>query len=98
MGAMVFGGIQTERLQLNEDTLWSGSPKEWNNPAAHAELDKIRLLLEEEKYAEADERCKRIMGPYTQSYLPLGDLYLQFEHGDVARDYNRTLSLDDGAT
>ncbi len=97
MGAMVFGGIQTERLQLNEDTLWSGSPKEWNNPAAHAELDPIRLLLDEEKYAEADERCKRIMGPYTQSYLPLGDLYLQFEHGNVARDYTRTLSLDDGA-
>src|ERR1700712_3061120 len=55
LGAMVFGGIKTERLQLNEDTLWSGSPTEWNNPDAKQHLPEVRrLVIEEEKYREAD--------------------------------------------
>ncbi|HEX3878999.1 MAG TPA: glycoside hydrolase N-terminal domain-containing protein, partial [Bryobacteraceae bacterium] len=42
LGAMLFGGIQTERLQLNEDTLWSGNPREWNNPDAKNHLAEVR--------------------------------------------------------
>ena len=45
LGAMVFGGIERERLQLNEDTLWSGGPKEWNNPKAPAVLAEVRRLI-----------------------------------------------------
>jgi alpha-L-fucosidase 2 len=97
LGAMVFGGIGRERLQLNEDTLWSGGPRDWNNPRAREALTEIRRLIFEEKYVEADKVSKRMMGPYTQSYLPLGDLHLTFEHGDVAGGgYQRDLDLRTG--
>jgi len=93
LGAMIFGGVETERLQLNEDTLWSGGPQDGNNPRAKEVLPEVRRLLAEEKYAEADRLCKEMLGPYTQSYLPLGNLTLAFEHGDDARGYGRELDL-----
>ena len=93
LGAMVFGGIERERLQLNEDTLWSGGPREWNNPNAPKVLAEVRRLIAEEKYGEADRAACGMQGPYTQSYLPLGDLVLEFEHGDLARSYRRQLDL-----
>lgn len=94
LGAMVFGGVATERLQLNEDTLWSGEPCEWNNPGARTALDEARRLLFAGRYAEAGEICKRMQGPFNQSYQPLGDLLLRFDHGDAATDYERSLDLD----
>ncbi|UCG89374.1 MAG: glycoside hydrolase family 95 protein, partial [Gemmatimonadota bacterium] len=94
LGAMVFGGIGTERLQLNEDTLWSGEPKDWNNPDAREVLTRIRRLIFEGKYVEADQLSKQMMGPYTQSYMPLGDLSITLEHGDIGRDYERQLNLE----
>ena len=94
LGAMVFGGIERERLQLNEDSLWSGGPKDWNNPKARDALVEVRRLIAEGKYAEGDHVATQMQGPYTQSYLPLGDLYLTFEHGDIARGgYRRELDL-----
>src|SRR6187200_173547 len=45
LGAMLFGDIKTERLQLNEDTLWSGGPKEWNNPHAKEVLPQVRAAV-----------------------------------------------------
>ncbi len=98
LGAMVFGGVETERLQLNEDTLWSGPPGDWNNPRAREVLPEVRRLLREGRYVEADRLCKEMMGPYTQSYLPMADLRLHLEHGPAAadrvRDYERDLDLD----
>ena len=93
LGAMVFGGIATERLALNDDTLWSGGPKEWDNAKAHDVLPEVRRAIAAERYAEADALSKRMMGPYTQSYLPLADLFVTFEHGNVAADYRRWLDL-----
>ena len=95
LGAMVFGGIGVERLQLNEDTLWSGGPKEWNEPAVREVLPRLRQLVFEGRYVEADELSKQMMGPFTQSYLPLGDLLITLEHGNVAQDYRRALHLGD---
>ena len=94
LGAMVFGGVGVERLQLNEDTLWSGGPKDWDNPQAKALLPQIRQRIAAGDYVEADRLAKGALGPYTQAYLPLGDLHLSFDHGDVARDYRRELDLD----
>jgi alpha-L-fucosidase 2 len=55
LGAMVFGGVPAERLQLNEDTLWSGSPRPWNNPDAKRHLAEVRrLVLEDGDYVGAD--------------------------------------------
>ncbi|RED64824.1 alpha-L-fucosidase 2 [Cohnella lupini] len=94
-GAMIFGGVESERLQLNEDTLWSGPRKEWNNPGALEALPQVRELLAQGKFVEADLLCKKMMGTYTQAYLPFGDLHLNFEHGDVTKGYSRELRLDD---
>lgn len=93
LGAMIFGGVEKERLQLNEDTLWSGSPKDGTNPQAAEILPLIRSAIEQENYAEADRLGKEMMGPYTQSYLPLGDLYVTMEHGNVCGNYKRELNL-----
>ncbi|MFE5320890.1 glycoside hydrolase N-terminal domain-containing protein [Paenibacillus sp. NPDC056579] len=95
LGAMIFGAVEQERIELNEDTLWSGGPKDWNNPEALASLPEVRRLLDEGRYREADLACKNMMGPYTQSYLPFGTLRLSFEHGSVAAAYERELCLEE---
>ena len=78
MGAMVFGGVAGERLQLNEDTLWSGCPKDCDNPEALQYLPQVREAVFAGDYARADALMKHMQGPFNQSYLPLGDLYLDF--------------------
>jgi len=94
LGAMVFGGVEKERLQLNEDTLWSGAPSDWNNPEAKKYLGEIRkLIMEEEKYVEGTELCKKMQGPYNQSYQPLADIELVFD-GDNISGYRLELDLD----
>src|SRR5262249_12609736 len=78
IGAMVFGGVASERIALNEATLWSGGPKDWNNPGAKAVLPKVREAIFAGRYQEAEALCKQMQGPYNQSYQPLGDLKLDF--------------------
>ena len=81
LGAMVRGGIQSELLQLNEDTLWSGSPRDWNNPDAKKHLPEVRrLVLEESDYVAADAVCKKMQGPYNESYLPMANLHIEADH------------------
>jgi alpha-L-fucosidase 2 len=95
LGAMVFGGAATERLMLNADTLWSGPPKDWNNPDAQRHLAEVRrLVLEEKDYVAATELCKKMQGPYNQSFQPLGDLNLKFDGAANESDYRRDLNLD----
>lgn len=106
LGAMIYGGIESEQLQLNEDTLWSGGPKEFNHPQAKDVLPEVRKLLLAGEYEAADELCKSMMGPYNQSYLPLGDLMIHFQHGNLSDSsnpyevlewpYNRQLDLQSG--
>lgn len=96
LGAMIFGGVETERLALNEDTLWSGSPRPWNNRDAKRVLPEVRKLVAEEKYHQADELCKKMQGPYNQSYLPLGNLFLKFGVPGPVTGYRRELDLDAG--
>ncbi|MGP4040068.1 glycoside hydrolase family 95 protein [Gracilibacillus sp. D59] len=98
LGAMVFGGIETERLQLNEDTLWSGFPRDGNNPTAKVLLPSIRKCVAENNFEEADRLAKQMMGSYTQSYMPFADLYFHFEHGGVAKDFHRNLDLRTGVS
>lgn len=96
LGAMIFGGVEKELLQLNEDTLWSGPPKDWNNPRAKEVLPEVRQLLDEGRFLEADQLSRSMLGPNTQSYLPLGDLHLQFDHGNIAHSYIRSLNIAEG--
>ncbi|HMO59387.1 MAG TPA: glycoside hydrolase N-terminal domain-containing protein, partial [Roseiflexaceae bacterium] len=58
LGAMVFGGVVHERLQLNQDTLWSGGPRDWNNPQARAVLPEVRRLLELGEHSAAHVLCR----------------------------------------
>ncbi|MGA2704754.1 MAG: glycoside hydrolase family 95 protein [Isosphaeraceae bacterium] len=101
LGGMVYGGVTTERIGLNEDTLWSGGPKDCDNPQAFKTLPEIRRLIFEGKYAEAHHLGKKMMGPYTQTCLPMGDLVLTFDIPSSSgpteiRDYRRMPDLDRG--
>ncbi|MDZ7637175.1 MAG: glycoside hydrolase family 95 protein [Bryobacterales bacterium] len=95
LGAMVFGGVQEEVLQLNEDTLWSGYPRDSSNPKALEALPAIRKLLFEGKYTEATEATKAIQGPFTESYLPLGYLRVKQEGIQNHSGYRLELDLDE---
>lgn len=97
MGAMVFGGTAEERLQFNEDTLWTGTPREYHREGAVKFLPELRRLLAEGKQNEAHELGMReFMGvPLRQmAYQPCGDLRLSFPGHDQATDYVRALDLD----
>src|SRR5688572_29545386 len=67
LGAMVFGDVGVERLQINDDTLWSGGPSTWDRPGAKATLDEVRRLTLAGDYAAADAAAKGLMGAFTQS-------------------------------
>jgi alpha-L-fucosidase 2 len=101
LGAMVFGGINHERLQLNEDTLWGGGPYDQNNPEALAALPEARRLVFEGKYREADQLVnqKMIAKPRGQMpYQTVGDLMLSFPEVNSVADYRRDLNLDTAIT
>ena len=94
-GAMVYGGIRLERISLNNDSLWSGAPRDWNNPQAKDYLPLVRkAILKDEDYHEADRLCQKMQGPFNQAFEPLGDLLLDFQHGQEATQYRRSLDLD----
>jgi alpha-L-fucosidase 2 len=94
IGAMHFGGVEEERLQLNDSTLWAGEPRLGANPGARKALPEVRKALFEGHYSDADLLTHEMQGPYTESYLPLGDLRLAFAHPGQATDYRRELDLD----
>ena len=99
LGAMVFGGVDREHIQLNEETLWDGGPRDTNNPEALEALPVVQRLLFEGKNAEATEMAsKKMMGvPHRiKSYQSLGDLILEFPDAAESTDYRRELDLDTG--
>lgn len=93
LGAMHFGGVQHERFQLNEDTLWSGEPRPGTNPAAIEALPEVRNALFEGRWADANKLMLKLQGPWTESYMPLGDLRLEFANLTSASNYRRALDL-----
>ena len=94
LGAMAFGGVKTDRFQLNESTLWSGGPRDETNPHAKDVLPQVRAALFAGKYEEAAALCKQMQGPWSASYLPMGNLYLDFDNADApTENYIRTLDL-----
>jgi alpha-L-fucosidase 2 len=98
LGAMVFGGVAEERIQLNEDTLWSGAPHDYNRPGASEHLAEIRKLIAEQKFDEARKLGDATMLgiPAVQaSYQPLGELQLRLKGHAEAADYRRELDLTD---
>ena len=109
LGAMVFGDVNRERIQLNEKTLWSGSPDDNNNPEASKYLGEIRQLLFEGKYKEANELTNRTQvckgagsGEGNGANVPfgcfqtLGDLWLDFGKTVNYSNYQKELNLNQG--
>ena len=99
LGAMVYGGVAKEHIQLNEDTIWNGKKRDRINPEALKALPEVRRLLFEGKPREAEAlEDKKMMGiPNRQPpYQPLGDLNIDFSGQDDAVDYRRELNLATG--
>jgi len=102
VGAMVFGGINEDLIQLNEATLWSGGPVDDNvNPKAYEFLGSVRAALRRGDYGRAADLTRRMQGYYTQSYLPLGDLVIRQDTGQGegksnSTQYSRDLDIRSG--
>lgn len=94
LGAMVYGGAESERICLNEDTLWSGYPGFYDNPGAVESYKTAQALALAGQYAQAQEELEQhFTALWSQVYLPLGDLRLNMRHlGEIA-GYRRSLDL-----
>ena len=106
LGAMMFGGVDEERIVLNESSVWSGSPQDADRPDAYKYLPEIRQLLLEGKNVEAEAlvnahfTCKGpgSSGPQYGCYQVLGNLHLSFSAGETnspVTNYRRELDLND---
>ncbi|MGJ8634331.1 MAG: glycoside hydrolase family 95 protein [Luteolibacter sp.] len=94
MGASVFGGVESDQIYLNDATLWSGEPVDPNmKPDAYKSIPEIREALANEDYKLADKLNRNIQGKFTESFAPLGTLFLKFEHKAEAENYYRELDI-----
>ena len=99
LGAMVFGGVEQERIQLNEESLWEGSFQDTNNPKALEALPVVQKLLFEDKNDEATTLAGETMlgVPHRiKSYQSLGDIIIDFTNHSDLTEYHRELDLDTG--
>jgi alpha-L-fucosidase 2 len=108
LGVMVFGDVNKERIQLNEESMWSGSPQDSDNPEAFNSLAEIRNLLFQGKYKEATELTNKTQVcigsgsgkgqgykvPFG-SFQTMGDLWLDFNKTGAYQNYHRELDLTD---
>ena len=97
LGAMVFGGVEKERIQFNEETLWTGEPNDYAHKGAHNHLHIIRQLLSEGKQEEAQTVAMNefMSVPLRQmSYQPFGDLLFEFPDHAGYTGYHRELDIE----
>ena len=108
LGVMVFGDVNRERIQLSEESMWSGSPDDNDNPEAHKYQDKIRQLLFDGKYKEASDLTRETQickgagtGHGNGAEVPfgcfqtLGDLWIDFDKDSPYENYYRELDMTD---
>lgn len=96
IGGLVFGNLKKERIALNEDSLWSGYPKDLNKKDAHKYLDAARNAIFTKDYKKAKEILNKDMhGHWSEAYLPFGDLIIEYADAPKA-GYKRTLDLSTG--
>lgn len=96
LGAMIFGGVESDRIQFNEETLWNGAPNDYAHKGAYQYLGQIRQLLFDGKQKEAEDLAmKEFMSvPLKQkTYQAFGDLNLHFPNQETFTDYYRNLDL-----
>ena len=94
MGATVFGGVDSDKIYLNDITLWSGEPVNANmNPEAYKNLPAVREALKNENYKLAEELNKKIQGKNSESFAPLGTMVINNHHTGKAINYYRELDI-----
>jgi len=94
MGATVFGGANSDKIYLNDITLWSGEPANANmNPEAYKNIPAIREALKNENYKLAEELNKKVQGKNSESYAPLGTLEINNSEKGKAVNYRRELDI-----
>lgn len=96
LGAMVYGNPAEEEIQLNEETLWGGSPHRNDNPKAVGALKEVQELIFRKEYGEADKRINETFfgGPHGMPYQTAGSLMLRFKDHSDWQDYYRELDLE----
>lgn len=101
LGAMVFGGVSQEHLQLNEETIWAGEPGNNVPKSTFDSIQKIRKLLNESQFTEAQNVSNRTyprQAPknldYGMPYQTMGDLFIDFKGHENFKNYNRTLDIE----
>lgn len=107
IGAMVYGGPVTDRISLNDITLWTGEPDKgeehpdfylsetmtpWGEAASW--FEKVREALDNEDYREADRLQRHVQGHYSENYQPLGSLEITYPEGEIT-EYRRLLDISD---
>ena len=98
MGGIVYGGTQTDRISLNDITLWTGEPCNMNiySPEAHKTIPAIREALRQGDYRKADQLQREVQGHFSQNYQPLGQLAIEYLDTMAAvTDYKRWLDIGD---
>ncbi len=101
LGAMVYGNVGKETIQLNEHSLWSGSPNRNDNPAALDSLPIIRQLIFDGKQKEAEAIANRVIiakKSHGQMFQPVGSLHLAFDGQDAYTGYYRELDIEKAVT
>lgn len=100
LGAMVFGGVKTEQLQLNENTLYSGEPGD-----RHVEIDvtksleKVKTLIQEGDLEQVNKIVgDEWIGRAQPCYQPFGNLFIEFDHAENVQNYNRELDISEAIT
>ena len=98
MGGIVYGGTQTDRISLNDITLWTGEPCNMKiySPDAHKTIPAIREALRQGDYRKADQLQREVQGHFSQNYQPLGQLAIEYLDTMAAvTDYRRWLDIGD---
>lgn len=98
-GAVLLGGVQQERIVLNEESLWYGGKRERAVEAGKEKLEKVRELLEKGEASKAQTLCSRwfVGNPrYTNPYHPAAEAVLNFEPFGKVKEYFRGIDLEKG--
>lgn len=93
IGAAIYGGTETDRLSLNDITLWTGGPDSTVAADHTKELARVRELLDKGDYVGAEKANKALQGHYSENYQPLGTLFIDKSHTSP-QDYHRSLDID----
>jgi len=99
LGATVFGGVNSDKIYLNDAALWSGEPVNANmNPEAYKNIPAVREALKNENYKLAEELNKKIQGKNSESFAPLGTLEINNSEKGKAVNYHRELDISNAVS